>query len=541
MVLCFEIKPTLTTFDYIIIGAGSAGCVLANRLSRDPAKQVLLLEAGGSDRHPLIQMPGGYPKLHRSKFDWKYWTTPQEHLLDRRIYLPRGRVLGGSSSTNAMAYVRGNQEDYDEWASLGNANWDYESVLPYFKRAEQHAVFNNTYHSQEGELHVDFSTRFRTPLAEQFIAAAQEAGLPFNEDYNGATQEGVSHFQFNIKNGQRHSAAAAFLRPAMKRKNLTVWTQAQVLEIVLKNDRAVGVTFRRKGSNQTAYVSREVLLAAGAFNSPQILLLSGIGGKEELKKSGITVKKEVSGVGKNLQDHLFFPVTIGVNDRVGVNHYLPVLAQLKETLRYFTGRRGAFTIGPLEAVAFQKLAERKHLQLHFSPFALPQNYQYDLYDLSTFQPEDGCTILPTLLNPKSRGQLILDPKNPYAMPIINPNFLSEESDLQVLIQGAKQALTIFEQPAFDRYRTSVTAPLHRQSDDDLAQHILRSVETVYHPVGTCKMGKDELAVVDDELRVHGIEGLRVIDASVMPTIVSGNTNAAVYMIAEKGAELVLKG
>ncbi|MEM1327996.1 MAG: GMC family oxidoreductase N-terminal domain-containing protein [Bacteroidota bacterium] len=533
-------QPTLSTFDYIIIGAGSAGCVLANRLSRDPSNQVLLLEAGGSDRHPLIQMPGGYPKLHRSKFDWQYWTTPQTHILNRRIYLPRGRVLGGSSSTNAMAYVRGNRTDFEEWASFGNEGWDYESVLPYFKRSEQHAVFDDEFHGQQGELHVDFATRFRTKLADSFVQAGQENGFRLNEDYNGEIQEGISYFQFTIKNGQRHSAATAFLRPAMKRTNLTVITQAQVREVLIENDRAIGIRFQRKGSEQVIKARQEIILSAGAFNSPQLLMLSGIGEKAELEKLGITVKKELHGVGKNLQDHLFFPMTITANERVGVNHYLPMMAQLKETLRYFSGRRGAFTIGPLEAVAFEKLAERKYLQWHFTPFSLPPNYAYDLYDLTTFSPEDGCTILPTLLNPKSRGKLQLDPNDVYSMPIIDPNFLSDEEDLNVLVKGAKTALNIFQQAAFDRYRKALTAPLYHQSDDDLAQHILQSVETVYHPVGTCKMGEDDTSVVDAQLRVHGIEGLRVIDASIMPTIVSGNTNAAVYMIAEKGAEMILE-
>ncbi len=529
-------------FDYIIVGAGSAGCVLANRLSADPANSVLLLEAGGPDKKMEIHIPAAYAKLNRTEVDWGFSTEPQANVLNRRMYLPRGKTLGGSSSTNAMAYVRGNRADYDEWAALGNAGWSYDEVLPYFTRSEHNEQIDNRFHGQAGELNVTHAQRYQTPVAEAFVSACMERGLPENRDYNGAEQRGAGLFQFTIKNQKRHSAAVAFLWPAMRRPNLTVLTHALTERVLIEKDRAVGVEFRvGKGGSQTATARQEVILSAGAFNSPQLLMLSGVGDAEELKRHGIPLKKHLPGVGQNLQDHLFFPVS-ALSKVPLVNNELSTFGQLRGLMQYGLFKSGPLTISPLEAVAFLKLGDSPDpvdFQFHFSPVHLGGDYVADLYDLNTLPLAGGFTILPTLLKPKSRGYVGLHSANPTDAPLIQPNFLSEEEDLKTLLAGAHQALEVMEAPAFDAYRQAIIAPADRSSDDALIAHISRSLETVYHPIGTCKMGQDETAVVDEKLCVRGIEGLRVVDASIMPRIVAGNTNAAAIMIGEKGADLIL--
>ncbi len=530
-------------YDYIIVGAGSAGCVLANRLSLDPANKVLLLEAGGKDNDPLVHIPGAYAKLFRKNHDWGFWTEPQEHVNNRKLYLPRGKMLGGCSSNNAMAYVRGNKNDYDGWAVLGNEGWSYEEVLPYFKKSEhneQADQLNPGYHGTDGELNVTFSQQFKTPLGQAFIDAGVQAGLPQNDDYNGAEQKGVGRFQFTIKDAARHSAADAFLKPVMSRPNLEVWTNAQVKELIIRNDRVEGILMI-KGDKEVK-ANKEVILSAGSFQSPQLLMLSGIGDKEELGRHGIALKHELPGVGKNLQDHLFFPVSCLTNEQNGLNHHIKLINQLKGLVSYAISRKGPFTIGPLESVAFLNIDEPKgpaNFQLHFAPMQIGKEYDYDMYDLNKFPHDDGFSILPSLLQPKSRGEVRLKDKNPSSAPVIDPRFLSEESDLKQLVAGAKLALEITEQEGLKKHIKNRQMPQDISSDDVLAEHIRKSLETIYHPVGTCKMGTDEMAVVDPELRVRGIEGLRVVDASIMPKIMTGNTNAPVYMIAEKAADMIL--
>ncbi len=538
------------TFDYIIIGAGSAGCVLANRLSANPATSVLLLEAGGPDTKFELHIPAAYGKLNGTAVDWGFWTEPQTALGGRRMYQPRGKTLGGCSSTNAMAYVRGNHADYDEWAALGNAGWSHAEVLPYFIRSEhneQFAQLDPHYHGQDGPLNVTFATRFKTPLAGAFIESCQQTGIPANHDYNGAKQEGTSLFQFTIKDGKRHSAATAFLKPAMTRPNLTVITRALTKQILVTNDRATGVVFvTGKNQNQTATARKEVLLSAGAFQSPQLLMLSGIGPADELKRAGIALKKELPGVGQNLQDHIFTGVSSLCSQRgISSNFHLKPLNQLKAVGQWLLAKKGPMTISPLEAVAFTKTdptLDQVNMQFHFAPVHMGDDYKTDMYDLATWPTTDGYTILPTLLKPKSVGHVGLRSGNVGDAPLIQPNYLTHEDDRAVLIKGVRQAIEVMQADAFGPYNHRLQTPHNYQSDDDIWQHILQQLETVYHPVGTCKMGTntDEMAVVDADLRVQGIDGLRVVDASVMPTIVSGNTNAPVYMIAEKTAEGILK-
>lgn len=549
-------------FDYIIVGAGSAGCVLANRLSADPSLSVLLLEAGGPDTKLEIQIPAAYTKLHGSAVDWGFWTEPQSALNNRRMYQPRGKTVGGCSSTNAMAYVRGNRLDYDDWEALGNQGWSYQDVLPYFIRSEHNEQYNQLdsgYHGNKGPLNVTFATGFQTPLAGAFVESCLQTGIRANSDYNGAEQEGTGLFQFTIKNGRRHSTASAFLKPVLNRPNLKVITQAQTTQIHIQHDRATGVEFRTgKHQTQKATARKEVILSAGAFHSPQLLMLSGIGPANALRSAGVVVKKEVPGVGQNLQDHVFTGVSSLCSQRgTSANFHLKPLNQLKGLAQFFITHKGPLTMSPLEAVAFLKTEyastdagpdrvnpdrvnpDRVDMQLHFAPVHFGNDGKADFYDLATYPFTDGYTILPTLLKPKSRGYIGLRSSNPLDAPVIQPNYLTEESDRLVLISGVRKAIDVMNADAFRPYSQGINLPIHHSSDDAIWEHILSVLETVYHPVGTCKMGSDELAVVDDKLRVHGIEGLRVVDASIMPTIVSGNTNAPVIMIAEKAADLIL--
>ncbi|MBX2913626.1 MAG: GMC family oxidoreductase N-terminal domain-containing protein, partial [Cyclobacteriaceae bacterium] len=461
---------------------------------------------------------------------------------NRKIYHPRGKVLGGCSSTNAMAYVRGHAADYNQWASLGNTGWRYEDVLPYFIKSENNEQFQNNYHGQNGPLNVTHALRHKTELAQTFIEACAQAGIVRNDDFNGAKQEGAGLMQFTIKDAKRCSTADAFLKPVLSRDNLTVYTGVHVKQILIEKDEATGVEyFVRDSSCEKVFARKEVILCGGAFASPQLLMLSGIGPKDVLAKHHIEVKKELPGVGQNLQDHLFFAVSSLCKQPISNNHWMPWHKQAEALLRYALFKTGPLTLGPLEACAFTKsdpTQPKPDLQFQFTPTNAGNDYTTDVFDLNTFPRADGYTILPTQVNPKSRGYLTLASADPFTAPIIDPRYLSEEVDRETMVKGAKIALQILEADAWSPYRIKTHCPAHRDSDEALLDHIQRSAECVYHPVGTCKMGMDEMAVVNDQLQVYGIGKLRVVDASVMPTLTSGNTNAPTIMIAEKAGDLI---
>ncbi len=517
-------------YDYVIVGAGSAGCALANRLSEDPSTSVLLLEAGGTDEAQEIHIPAAFSSLFKSPIDWANETEPQEHLNNRRLFWPRGKVLGGSSSINAMIYMRGNRRDYDQWAALGNEGWSYADVLPYFKKSENEERGASEYHGSGGPLNVA-DLRTINPLSSAFVEAGVEAGLPLTKDFNGAEQDGVGFYQVTQKQGMRYSAAVAYLHPVLGRANLTVQTSALVTGIIFEGTRAVGVTYTQNGEKQQVNVNKEVLLSGGAINSPQILLLSGVGPADHLKALNIPVVADLPGVGQNLQDHPAIVVLYASTQPISLAH-----AQTAENLQDFIeNKMGPLTSNIAEAGAFirtQSNLSMPDVQYHFTPV-------YYLNHGFTVPEGDGYTIAPCVLHPQSRGYIALRSTNPAEAPIIQPNYFADEADMQVLVEGVKVARKMGETRAFAPFRDRETHPgSQAQSDKEIAEYIRNYVETLYHPVGTCKMGNDSMAVVDAQLRVRGVEGLRVIDASIMPTLVGGNTNAPTIMIAEKATDLI---
>ena len=529
-------------YDYIIIGAGSAGCVIANRLSAQPGINVLLLEAGQRDTKLEIGIPGAYTKLNRTSVDWSFWSEPQEYVDQRKIYLPRGKVLGGCSSTNAMAYVRGNREDFNEWASLGNKGWGYDEVLPYFKRSEHNENFGEPWHGTKGELNVAHEGHPRM-MGKAFIQGCTDNGIPFNEDYNGAEQEGASLLQFTIRGNRRHSCAAAFLSPVMHRKNLTVRTGCLVGKIIIENGSAKGVDILNRKGRERIFCKREIILSAGAFQSPQVLMLSGIGAENELRQIDIPVAVHLPGVGKNLQDHVWSGVSGLTNIPTG-NSLIKPVNMAKALLQQLLFKNGPLSNSVLEANAFFKTESslsRPDVQLHFAPIGISADYSTDIYDMNTFSRKDGYGILAILVRPESRGVVSLKSSDPSAAPMIQPNLLSDPRDIEVLVKALHKAIDIGQSDPMKKYSPGgILLPSLPASDEMLRAHIRKSLETLYHPVGTCKMGDDENAVVNDRLQVHGIAGLRVADASIMPTIITGNTNAACIMIGEKAADMILK-
>ncbi|WP_223787947.1 GMC family oxidoreductase [Marinicella meishanensis] len=525
----------MNTFDYIVVGAGSAGCVLANRLSADGKHQVLLIEAGSSDWNPLIHMPAGLAKLVGVKsINWGYETAPEPELNNRRLYWPRGKVLGGSSSINAMCYCRGHRKDYDHWEALGNPGWGSADVLPYFMKSENNQRLKNEFHSDDGLLSV-MDHKYTNPLSDVFLDAAAEVGYDRTDDFNGLRQRGFGYYQVTQKDGSRHSTAQAFLKPARSRPNLTVWTKTMALKVLLTGKRATGLLVKKGRHVIELAAKQEVILSGGAINSPQLLMLSGIGVAEELAEHGIDCVHDLPGVGKNLQDHLDVCLVQRCSQKITYDTVSEILSGLK----YYLFKEGPGTSNVAEAGGFWKtpLAEddRPDLQFHFVPAILDDHGRNRIKG-------NGYTLHMCVLRPESRGEIRLSSANPEDHPHIQANYLQVEHDLKLMLEGFKIQRKIFAASAFDAYRDDELFPGSEvQSEAQVIEFIRNKAESIYHPIGTCKMGSDALAVVDHHLKVHGVEGLRVVDASAMPTLVSGNTNAPTIMMAEKVSDHIMNG
>jgi choline dehydrogenase len=522
--------------DFVIVGAGSAGCVMAARLTEDPGTSVILLEAGGNDSNMWIHIPLGFGKTFADpKVNWCYETEPEPGAGGRKIFWPRGKVLGGSSSINGMVYIRGQNEDFDHWRQLGNAGWSSSDVLPYFKRAEHQTRGDDAFHSTGGPLCVS-DVQDGHPLCEAFIKACNEAGYKRNDDFNGADQDGVGYHQTTIRNGKRCSTAVGYLHPAMKRPNLRVVTHALTQRVLFDGTRATGVAFRQNGQDKIATARKETILCGGAIGSPQILMLSGVGPHAHLQEMGIPLVHHLSGVGQSLQDHYSAPIKLKCTLPITVNDtMMSPLKKLRTGLEYLLWRKGDLAAISASAALF---ARTRH------ELATP-DVKLSISTFSADRPQDGLhkwsgfTVIAYQLRPESRGEITLKSPDPAAAPAMRPNYLAAETDRRAIVGGLKIARGLLGSQYLRRYVAAEFQPGDAvQTDEQWLQYARDNGGTVFHPTSTCKMGVDPMAVVDPELRVYGIEGLRVVDASVMPTVVSGNTNAGTIMIAEKAADMI---
>ena len=526
------------TFDYIVVGAGSAGCVVADRLTASGRYRVLLLEAGGRDRNIWIHIPLGYGKLFNDpKVNWLYSTEPEPTMNNRTLIQPRGKVLGGSSSINGLLYIRGQAEDFDHWRQLGNAGWSFEDVLPYFRRAEDQERGADALHGTGGPLAVS-NVSEPHPLCEAFIAAAQQAGFPRNDDFNGPSQEGAGYFQLTARNGRRCSTAVGYLRAAKRRPNLKVVTDALASRIQFSGRRATGVEYRQGDATHVAHASCEVIVAGGAFNSPQLLQLSGLGPAALLRSQGIGVVADMPGVGADLQDHLQVRMQYRCTEPITMNDVINSWRHsIAAGLRYVLSRKGMLTIGAGYAGGFFRShpdALTPDVQVHFIIFSGDASG-------AALHPFPGFIASVCQLRPESRGFVRIKSANPAVPPAIQPHYLSSQHDCDTVVAGMKLLRKIMRQPAMCHYIAEERAPAPDcASDTDLLAFARATGSTVFHPTSTCRMGADAAAVVDERLRVRGIERLRVVDGSIMPAVVSGNTNAAVVMIGEKGADMILQ-
>jgi choline dehydrogenase len=525
-------------FDYIIVGAGSAGCVLANRLTASGKHHVLLLEAGPSDRHLWLHIPLGFGKLFSDRrFNWCYETEPQPGCHDRKVIAPRGRVLGGSSSINGLIYIRGQAEDFNVWRQLGNAGWSFDEVLPYFRKAEDNERGADEFHGIGGPLAVS-DLCDRHPLAEAYVEAALQCGYPRNDDFNGSVQEGAGYYQTTMRNGVRSSTAAGYLKPARRRANLKVVSQALATRIVFDGRRATGIEYLAGNEKRSASANAEVIVAGGTFNSPQLLQLSGLGPASLLQSHGITVIADAPGVGDDLNDHISGRIMLRCKEPITLNDAVRNWSgKLTHGLHYVLTRRGYLAIPAVSAGCF--------LRVHPASATPDSQCSISLFSAPTIggdlHPFPGVTGNCVLLRPESRGYVRIKSSDPREAPAINPNYLATQKDRETIVAGVAAMRRIFQAPAMARYIAEEIEPGQRcDNDDDLLDFIRRRGSTTYHPVGTCRMGQDQKAVVDERLRVRGFTGLRVVDASIMPAVVSGNTNAAAIMIGEKGADMILE-
>ena len=527
----------IAPFDFIIVGGGTAGCVLANRLSADGRHRVLMLEAGARDRSPWIHLPIGYGKtMFHKTINWGFFTEAEPTMKDRRIYWPRGRTLGGSSSINGLIFVRGQSDDYDQWAALGNAGWAWKDVLPYFIRSEHNTKGAGPAHGGDGPLWCS-DIEHKHELIEAIIAGAGELGVRRTDDFNGGDQEGVGYYQLFTRKGWRCSTAVAYLRPAEERPNLRVETDAQATSLILEGGRAVGVRYRRNGRMHEALASREVILAAGALQSPQLLMLSGIGPGAELRRHGVAVAHDLPGVGANLQDHLQIRLMYRVAKPITTNDDLNSLTgKVRIGLQWLLTRSGPLAVGINQGGLFTRVMPgpgTADVQFHFATLSA---------DMAGAQPHPwpGCTFSVCQLRPESRGTVTLRNADPFEAPVMRANYLATETDRRCTVEGMKFARRLAATtPLRDLLTDEVKPGRGIEGDEALLDFARGSGATIFHPSGTCKMGSDPMAVTDARLRVHGVGGLRVVDCSIMPTLVSGNTSAPVVMIAEKASDMIL--